>query len=451
MATAFPELAPLHELRATLAQMRNWKLAVGQDGRNRCILADLGEKDHRGYSPFGAKTGRNTPSNSEFIFGLATWLRSLIRPERGMAVAYLDYEQQEFGIAAALSGDRNMMCGYRSGDPYLAFAIQAGAVPSDATKNTHGPVRDQFKQCALGIQYAMGAEALAQRLGESASRGRELLQLHRRTYPDYWRWSEGCVSHAMLHGSLTASFGWRVHVGPDTRPTTLRNFLLQANRAEMLRLACILAHERGLPVCCPIHDALLVEGPADAIDDIVDQTRQAMRDASELVLPEFPLRVEAKVFRWPERFSDKRGRQMWDTVQGLIGRVEVLPGQGHLSRRWDTPCPTAGLFPVPSAGHSNGGEVSLRGHITCPAEGTPAQSYICMYLLSPVIPCPMRDPDAAGLVATRRGAARQGAGRGARAVVPARHSQAGRGSADPSDPAALRSDTQARLSGIEEP
>src|SRR5262249_34385141 len=49
MAGAHPALAPLHELRATLAQMRDWKLAVGRDGRNRCLL-----------SPFGAKTGRNT-------------------------------------------------------------------------------------------------------------------------------------------------------------------------------------------------------------------------------------------------------------------------------------------------------------------------------------------------------------------------------------------------------
>src|SRR5262249_52140910 len=149
-----------------------------------------------------------------------------------------DYEQQEFGIAAALSGDRDMMAAYQSTDPYLAFAVQAGAAPANATKETHGLIRDQFKTCALGIQYAMGAEALADRIGAAPSRGRELVQLHRQTYRDYWRWSEACVSYAMLHGHLTATFGWRVHVGPQTRPTTLRNFLLQGNGSEMLRLAC---------------------------------------------------------------------------------------------------------------------------------------------------------------------------------------------------------------------
>jgi DNA polymerase I-like protein with 3'-5' exonuclease and polymerase domains len=236
--------------------------------------------------------------------------------------------------------DRSMMEAYLSGDPYLAFAIQAGAVPPDATKDTHGPIRDQFKTCALGIQYAMGAESLANRLGAASSRGRELLRLHRDTYPDYWRWSEACVSYAMLHGHLTATFGWRVHVGPGTRPTTLRNFRLQADGAEMLRLACILTNERQLPVCCPVHDALLIEGPAGEIDDIVAETQKAMEGASELVLPGFPLRTEAKVFRWPERFSDKRGRRMWETVWSLIGDVASPPSTApEVSHPQDNPGP----------------------------------------------------------------------------------------------------------------
>ena len=332
LSATYPALAPLHELRSTLSQMRDWNLAVGADKRNRCML-----------SAFGAKTGRNTPSGSAFIFGLATWLRSLIRPEPGMALAYLDWEQQEFGIAAALSGDHNMMDAYRSGDPYLAFAKQVGAVPTHATKDSHESIRNQFKICALGIQYAMGADALALRLGTVASHGRELLSLHRRTYPDYWRWSEGCVSYAMLHGYLTAAFGWRVHVGPETRPTTLRNFLLQANGAEMLRLACILATERRLPVCCPVHDALLVEAPADTIDIVVAETQQAMQDASALVLPGFPLRTEAKVIRWPERFVDKRGLKMWKTVWGLVGESASSSDAAldHVRQR-DTTCPVGG-------------------------------------------------------------------------------------------------------------
>jgi DNA polymerase I len=119
------------ELRKTLSRLRVNRLAVGSDGRNRSSLR-----------PFTSKTGRNQPSMNGFIFGSAAWVRALIKPEPGMGLAYVDYEQQEFGIAAALSGDSAMMEAYSSGDPYLAFAKQSGAVPPGATKETHAMERD---------------------------------------------------------------------------------------------------------------------------------------------------------------------------------------------------------------------------------------------------------------------------------------------------------------------
>ena len=138
MARIHTQIAPLRELRVALSQMRLTELAVGHDGRNRCLL-----------SAFRARTGRNQPSNSRFIFGPSVWLRGLIRPEPGYGLAYLDWSQQEFGIAAALSGDPNMLEAYESGDPYLTFAKQAGAVPTDGTKESHPQEREQFKACVL--------------------------------------------------------------------------------------------------------------------------------------------------------------------------------------------------------------------------------------------------------------------------------------------------------------
>ena len=79
MVRSYPCLAPLRELRVSLAQLRLADLAVGRDGRNRCLL-----------SAFRARTGRNQPSNSRFIFGPAVWLRGLIRPEPGYGLAYVD-------------------------------------------------------------------------------------------------------------------------------------------------------------------------------------------------------------------------------------------------------------------------------------------------------------------------------------------------------------------------
>jgi DNA polymerase I len=307
MARAYPAVAPLHELRHTISRMRLNDLAVGRDGRNRTIL-----------SAFRARTGRNQPSNTKFIFGPSAWLRGLIQPPPGYGIAYIDWAQQEFGIAAALSGDPKMMDAYRSGDPYLAFAKQAGAAPSSATKSSHKAIRDQFKSTVLAVQYGMGADALAQRIGQLPIRARELLRLHRETYRVFWRWSDAAVDYAMLHGSLYTVFGWRVQVPPISNPRSLANFPMQANGAEMLRLACCLATERGIEVCAPVHDAVLICAPLEGLDADVERMQDAMREASRIVLGGFELGTDAKIVRYPDRYMDERGVMMWDRVMKLI-------------------------------------------------------------------------------------------------------------------------------------
>ncbi len=311
MAKQYPHVAPIRELRHTLSQLRLNSLAVGSDGRNRCLL-----------SVFKSCTGRNQPSNSKFIFGPSVWLRGLIQPAPEMAVAYIDWEQQEFGIAAALSHDVAMMEAYASGDPYLAFARQAGAVPADATKQSHKAEREAFKICALAVQYGMAEQSLAQHLGECEARARELLRLHRQTYPTFWQWSQAVVDFAMLRGYLQTVFGWRVHVGGSSNPRSLANFPMQANGAEMLRLACCLIAERGLGLCAPVHDAVLIEAPADRIEGDVAECQACMAEASEVVLDGFRLRSDVEIIRWPDRYSDPRGQRMWEIVGTILDELD---------------------------------------------------------------------------------------------------------------------------------
>ncbi len=315
IARLYPtEIGLVREMRHALGQMRLSELAVGPDGRNRCLLG-----------AFGSKTGRNQPSNSRFVFGPSCWLRSLIRPGPGRALACVDWSQQELGIAAALSGDRAMRDAYTSGDFYLTFARMAGAVPADATKRSHAREREQFKTVALGMLYGLSADGLARKLGVPPCRGRELLRLHQQTFRRFWAWSEAAQDAAVLTGRMQTVFGWTVHVTADTRPTSLRNFPMQANGAEMMRLAACLATERGITVCAPVHDAFLIEADAETINAEAVRMQDAMREASELVLPGFPLRSEAKLVRHPDRYTDPRGERMWAAVWALL-RGDETPG-----------------------------------------------------------------------------------------------------------------------------
>lgn len=236
-------------------------------------------------------------------------------------MAYVDWEQQEFGVAAALSGDEAMMEAYESGDPYLSFAKQAGAVPSDATKQSHAEQRELFKICALAVQYGMGEKSLGQQIKQPSSYARQLLQLHRQVYSRFWKWNDAAVNCAMLNGRLRAVFGWEIHVGPQPNPRSLSNFPMQANGSEMLRLACCLATERGIYVCAPIHDAVLIEASAENIDTAVGKTRRIMAEASKVVLAGFELRTDVKIVRFPDRYMDSRGEAMWNTVMSILNNM----------------------------------------------------------------------------------------------------------------------------------
>ncbi len=106
---------------------------------------------------------------------------------------------------------------------------------------------------------------------------------------------------------------------------------MQANGAEMLRLACCLATERGICVCAPVHDALLIEAPEAELETAVTMTQQAMAEASAAVLNGFKLRSEAKLFRYPDHYHDERGEQMWSIVWELVGKKESKTADGWLT------------------------------------------------------------------------------------------------------------------------
>lgn len=312
MSKLYPIIQPLRSLRDSLSKLRLNALQVGDDGRNRCLL-----------SPFSSTTGRNQPSTNKFVFGLSKWARGLIQPRPGMAIAYIDWSQQEFGVAAALSNDVNMKAAYQSGDPYLAFAKQAGAVPHDATKQSHPNERDQYKQCVLATQYGMGAEALAARLKQPTLRAKQLLAMHRKVYKQFWDWSDNLYNLTINRNRLNTVFGWQLNVPSDLNPRSVRNFPMQANAAEMLRIACILMVKNGIQLCAPIHDAVLIEATEGTIEEQAKMAQQCMEEASQIVLQNFKLTSDVDIIRHPGRFLDESAKPFWNMVMAIYEKLQT--------------------------------------------------------------------------------------------------------------------------------
>jgi DNA polymerase-1 len=318
MTRSRPQLEELRQLRYVRNKLRKVKLAVGADGRNRTVLW-----------PFKSKTSRTQPKASQWIFSPAVWLRSLIKPEPGKAVAYVDWSSMEFLVAAAHSDGHtgpinHMLNMYLTRNPYLAFAKQVGAVPSTATKLTHPHVHHQYKIGLLAIQYGMATEMLAARLGITSFEAHLMIEQHHELFAQYWRWSDDWMQNALQTGVMRTALGWYCRTGvTEFNERSIRNWPIQASSADIMRIAGILGTRHGIKILAPVHDAMLIEAPIDRIEADVALMREIMRRASRIVLNAdatgtLELRTDATVVRYPERYIDARGEGIWELVMRLL-------------------------------------------------------------------------------------------------------------------------------------
>jgi DNA polymerase I len=313
MAKVHPQLNPLREVRNFKSLVSQSPVSIGKDGRNRAVLF-----------PLSTITGRNSPKASKSIISGPSFSRFFIKPERGLALIYLDWASQEYGIAAVLSRDEKMIAAYESGDPYLSFGKDAGLIPKEATKKTHAKEREVLKPAVLAMNYGMGSDALAVRIDKTPSYAADLIKKFSQTYSRYWNWNQAVIDRARLYGDLWTRYGWELHDGQHQKVNTLRNWIMQSNGADMLRLATIFMAEAGISINMLIHDGILIESPIEDIEATSKIAQGCMKEASEYVLNGFALRTDEKITKYPERFTDERGREFWEKLNIKIDEQIAL-------------------------------------------------------------------------------------------------------------------------------
>jgi hypothetical protein len=310
-----PGIEKLHALRDSLGVIVRAKLPIGRDGRNRPSLF-----------PFGTATGRNAHAKS--LYNAHASMRSLMLFPAGTIGVYLDWRTQEVGIAAALSGDQALMDAYRSGDVYHAFARASGLTrdldPQHWKK--HDPaLRQRMKALNLAINYGMGVPSLARGLNRHPLIASNLIEQHRRTYPQFWRWRDNQVQAAMLNRRIETVFGWPLHISTSPNKRTLFNFPMQGNGAEMLRLAAWRLCEVGLVPSMLVHDGILLEVQNK---EEIAHVMEIMRGAGRDVCNGFEIGVEVdQMLEHGARYCDKRpvARAMWATIMNALQAVEAIP------------------------------------------------------------------------------------------------------------------------------
>jgi len=141
-----------------------------------------------------------------------------------------------------------------------------------------------------------------------------LLTNHRQLFNDYWTWSNEVVNYTSGVGHYILKDGWCIRWAHDMRKRTMANFPVQGTGAAIMRWAACLLTEAGIKVCCPVHDAFLIEADEGDIDEAVALTQKLMGDASEVLLDGFRLESDAEIVRSPDRYIPESGHELWEVA-----------------------------------------------------------------------------------------------------------------------------------------
>ena len=310
-----PGIEGLHALRDSLGVIVRAKLPIGRDGRNRPSLF-----------PFGTATGRNAHAKS--LYNAHAGMRSLMVFPADTIGVYLDWRTQEVGIAAALSGDQQLMADYRGGDVYYALARDSGLTndPDIAHwKKDQADVRHRMKGLQLGINYGMGVPSLARGLDRHPLIASTLIERHRRTHPRFWQWRDDQVQIAMLDRRIESVFGWPLRISTSPNKRTLYNFPMQTNGAEMLRLTAWRLCEAGIVPSMLVHDGILLE--LDNEEQIAHAV-EIMRGTGRDVCDGFEIDVDVdQRLEGGAHYRDKRpvAQAMWKTIMDVLEAIGALP------------------------------------------------------------------------------------------------------------------------------
>jgi len=287
---SYPEIKKVKRIFNLLGKTKLTEFNLSEDYRHR---------PKGGYRPFGTHTGRCAPT-SKWIFGSAKWGRCFIRPSYGCAIANLDFKSQEALVAGKLSGDKNMIAAYASGDIYMHAAILAGMAPADATEKTHPEIRAIWKVIVLASNFGQGARGMAKSLkkfDKTYSEVAGLLMRYKEIYKTYFDWAAARSNHAQVHGYISTALGWDRHFPYNIpiNPRSLMNWSVQATAGEILRNAHIRLTNANIKVCATVHDSFLIECPLPEAQEQVGIAKQCMIDAGNYIIGN-GIKVDVDIF-----------------------------------------------------------------------------------------------------------------------------------------------------------
>jgi DNA polymerase I len=220
----------------------------------------------------------------------------------GCVLLAADYSQIELRIMAHLSGDESLRAAFAEDrDVHQATAAEVFGVGLEAVTSDQ---RRTAKVINFGLIYGMSPFGLARNLGIERSAAQQYVERYFQRYPGTKRFMDDTRVKARELGYVETVFGRRLYL-PDIRSGNpqLRQYAersainapMQGTAADIIKRAMIAVHawcsraDAPARLVMQVHDELVLEVRAEAIDQVRQVVREHMVNAATLSVP---LRVD---------------------------------------------------------------------------------------------------------------------------------------------------------------
>lgn len=304
------ELSSLHDLPALILEYRSLAKLKGTyiDALPELVREDTG-RIHTDFNQAVTATGRLSSSNPNLQnipirTARGRQIRRAFVPQPGWLLMGADYSQIELRILAHMSKDPLMVEAYREGaDIHALTASKIFDVELDAVTSEQ---RGVGKTVNFAVIYGVGPQTLSRTLKVSQTEASTYIDNYFQRYERIGEFFDELVEEARITGMATTQFGRR-RIIPDINgkgrraafaERVAKNTPIQGTAADIIKKAMIdiqaAIDERELPMhmLLQVHDELVFEVEAGALDDARALVVELMEGAVEL---DVPLKVDVGV------------------------------------------------------------------------------------------------------------------------------------------------------------
>lgn len=260
---------------------------------------------HTTFALTVAQTGRlssNDPNlqNIPVRTQLGKRIRTAFVAGKGKRLVSADYSQFELRLAAAMSGDDDMVAQFNRGaDIHVTTAAQIyGRQMEDVTKQQ----RSAAKTVNFGVLYGMSPHGLSAATGMTFDQARKFIDQYFKLRGPLIGYLENLKTMAREQGYVETLFGRRRPM-PDIKSSNFMvrsgaeraamNMPIQGTEADLMKMAMVAVdnelakHVPNAKQLLQIHDSILVEcDEADA-----EQVASVLKKTMENIYPELPVKL----------------------------------------------------------------------------------------------------------------------------------------------------------------